>query len=74
MGDVNPDKFQSIVTERSKGKTKPQSKTKLNSESVKLLGIWMDNHLNFKLPVSAIRKKAAEQLVHYNPVLLFFTC
>ena len=64
---VNPGKFQSIIIESSKGKINPQS-LKINdnfietSESVKLLGIEIDNHLNFQSHVSTICRKAAGQL------------
>ena len=64
---VNPGKFQSIIIESSKGKINLQS-LKINgnsietSENVKLLGIEIDNHLNFQLHVSTICKKAAGQL------------
>ena len=49
---VNPGKFQSIVIERSKGKINPHSLIINNnstetSENLKLLGIEIDNHLNF---------------------------
>ena len=64
---VNPGKFQSIIVESSKGKINLQS-LKLNgnsietSESVKLLGIKIDNHLNFQSHFYTICKKAAGQL------------
>ena len=61
---VNPGKFQSIIIESSKGKINPQSlKISGNSietsNSVKLLGVEIDAHLNFQLHVSTICKKAA---------------
>ena len=66
---VNPGKLQSITIESSKGKSKSNLQSlKINgnsietSESVKLLGIEIDNHLNFKSHVSTICKKAAAQL------------
>ena len=65
---INPGKFQSIKTESSKGEINLQSlKTHRNSivtsESLKLLGIQIDNHhLNFESQVSTIFKKAAGQL------------
>ena len=64
---VNPVKFQSIIIESSKGKINPQG-FKINgnsietSKSVKLLGIEIDDHLNFQLHVFTIWKKAAGQL------------
>ena len=64
---VNPGKFQSIITERRKGKINLQS-LKINnnsietSENVKLLGIDTEKHLNFELHVSTICKKSASQL------------
>ena len=64
---VNPSKFQCIIIENSKGKIDPQS-LKINSsstetsKSVKLLGIEIDDHLNFQLHISTVWKNAAEQL------------
>ena len=64
---VNLCKLQSIIIERSNGKTNPQSLI-INSnyietsESMKLLGIEIDNHLQFESQVSTICKKAAGQL------------
>ena len=62
---VNPGKFQSIIIESSKGKINLQS-LKINSnsietsESVKLLEIDIDNHLNLESHVSTICKKAVK--------------
>ena len=56
---VNPGKFDSIIIESSKVKINPQS-LKINGNSietskrVKLLGIKIDDHLNFQLHVSTI--------------------
>ena len=53
---INPGKFQPIIMESSKGKINLQS-LKINensiktSESVKLLGIEIDNHLHFQLHI-----------------------
>ena len=64
---VNLCKLQSIIIERSNGKTNPQSLI-INSnyietsESMKLLGIEIDNHLQFESQVSTICKKAKGQL------------
>ena len=64
---INPGIFQSIIIESSKGKINLQS-LKINgnsiqtSESVRLLGIEIDNHLNFQSHVSTVCKKAAGQL------------
>ena len=77
---VNPGKFQSFVIEISKGKINPQS-LKINrnsietSESVKLLEIDIDNHLNLESHVSTICKKAVRQLnalSHLNSFLLCY--
>ena len=73
---VNPGKFQSIIIESSKGKIKPQS-LKINgnfietSESVKLLGIEIDNHLNFQSHVSTICRRAAGQLNAFSRLKSF---
>ena len=73
---VNPGKFQSIIVESNKGKINPQS-LKINSnfietsESVKLLGIEIDNQLNFQSHVSTICRRAAGQL-HALPRLKSF--
>ena len=64
---VNLCKLQSIIIERSNAKTNPQSLI-INSnyietsESMKLLGTEIDNHLRFESQVSTICKKAAGQL------------
>ena len=56
---VNPGKFDSIIIESSKVKINPQS-LKINGNSietskrVKLLGIKIDDNLNFQLHVSTI--------------------
>ena len=54
------------MIESSKGKINPQglkiSSNSVEIESVKLLGIEIDNHLNFQSHVSTICKKAAGQL------------
>ena len=60
---INPGKFHSIIIESSTGKINLQS-LKINrnietSESMKLLGIEIDNHLHFQSHVSTICKKAA---------------
>lgn len=63
---LNPNKFPSNI-ESSKGKVKPRS-MKINrdsvetSNSVKLLDIEIDSHLNFQWYVSTIWKKDAGQL------------
>ena len=64
---VNLCKLQSIIIERSNAKTNPQSLI-INSnyietsESMELLGIEINNHLQFESQVSTICKKAAGQL------------
>ena len=64
---VNPGKLQSIRIESSEGKFNLQS-LKINGNSietskcVKLLGIEIDDRLNFQLHICAICKKAAGQL------------
>ena len=77
---VNPGKFQSIIIESSKGKINLQS-LKINSnsietsESVKLLEIDIDNHLNLESHVSTICKKAVRELnalSHLNSFLLCY--
>ena len=63
----NPGKFQSVIIESSKDKINRQS-LKINgnsietSESVKVLGIEIDDHLNFNLHVSTVCKKTGGQL------------
>ena len=64
---VNPEKFQAIIIKKNKGTmdTYPLkiSNREINSEnSVKLLGIEIDNKLNFDNHVSSLCKKAASQL------------
>ena len=61
---VNSEKFQSIIIESSKVRINLQSlKINYNStETSKLLGIEIGNHLNFQLHVSTICKKPAGQL------------
>ena len=73
---VNPDKFQSIIIGSSRGRINPQS-LKINgnsietSGSVKLLGIEIDNHLNFQSNVSTICKKATGQLNAFSRLKSF---
>ena len=65
---VNPDKFQSIITNRL-GKLRNSNELlivnhKIDSESsVTLLGIEIDNRLNFEKHVRAICRKADRQLM-----------
>ena len=65
---ANPGKFQSIIMERSKDKISPQISI-INrhstefSKSVELLGIEINNHLNFELHAFAICKKAADLFI-----------
>ena len=64
---VNSGIFQSIKIEKSKGKINPHSliingNSIESPEDLKLLGIEIENHLNFESHVSAICKKAVGQL------------
>ena len=64
---VNPEKFQSIIINRI-GKIKDSyklliDKHKIDSEnSVTLLGIEIDNKLNFEKHITALCQKAGRQL------------
>ena len=64
---INPDKFQAIVVKRN-NKMKDSYSLNLNQEvinsenSVKLLGIEIDNKLSFEKHISTLVKKASNQL------------
>ena len=64
---VNPDKFQSIVIQKSNQTNKSKQFLIGNdvvevTSSVKLLGIHIDDQLNFNLHISNICKSASKQL------------
>ena len=64
---VNPDKFKSIIIQTSNQTTKLKQfligKDVVEvSSSVKLLGIHIDDQLNFNLHISSICKSASKQL------------
>ena len=64
---ANPDKFQAIIIDRFRSDYGDE-KININKESikivssVKLLGVQIDNQLNFNLHISSICKSAANQL------------
>ena len=64
---VNPDKFQAIAVKRN-NKIKDSYSLNLNQEvmnsenSVKLLGVEIDNKLSFEKHISTLVKKASNQL------------
>ena len=60
---VNPDNFQAIVIDKMKNSYRLNfSQNEINSvESVTLLGIEIDNQLNFDSQVSSLCKKATGQ-------------
>ena len=76
---VNPEKFQAIILDKQKHDypnetIKFDSKTVETVPSVKLLGIQLDDKLNFSLHVSNICKSAANQLstlIRLNNFLCF---
>ena len=64
---VNPDKFQSIIIQKSNQTNKSKQFLIGNdvvevTSSVKLLGIHIDDQLNFNLHISNICKSASKQL------------
>ena len=64
---VNPDKFQAIVLNKKRSdltNTNFQVDNQVikSVSSVELLGIQIDDKLNFNLDISKIRKSAANQL------------
>ena len=63
---ANPDKFQSMATSSKKDLIKSLLNTNgvelIIESSVKLLGIEIDNKLNFEKQISSICKKASNQL------------
>ena len=64
---VNPDKFQAIVLDKPKRDHTNERITFDNQQtkvmwSVKLLGVRLDDKLNFNLHISNIRRSAANQL------------
>ena len=64
---VNPDKFQAIILNKRKRDYTDESITVDNQQikvvsSVKLLGLQLDDKLNFNLHISNICKSAANQL------------
>ena len=66
---VNPDKFKSIILTKNKSDDIPTGfsiGTDIVSieKSVKLLGIHLDNRLNFNLHINTICKSASKQLTH----------
>ena len=63
----NPDKFQSVIIQKSKQTTTPTQFLLGNdvvevASSVKLLGIQINDQLNFNLHISNICKSASKQL------------
>ena len=76
---VNPEKFQAIILDKQKhdysNETfKFDNKTVENVSSLRLLGIQLDDKLNFSLHVSNICKSAANQLsalIRLNNFLCF---
>ena len=64
---INPDKFQAIVTKRN-NKMKDSYSLNINQEvinsenSVKLLGVEIDNKLSFEKHISTLVKKSSNQL------------
>ena len=64
---VNPDKFKAFVIDKNR-ENYTNEKIQISNEdiqivpSVKLLGITIDNHLNFNEHISGICKSAANQL------------
>ena len=73
---VNPDKFQAIVVKRN-NKMKDSYSLNINQEvinsenCVKLLGVKIDNKLSFKKHISALVKKASNQLNAINRIQKF---
>ena len=66
---VNPDKFKSVILTKNKSDDVPTGLsigTDIVSieKSVKLLGIHLDNRLNFNLHINTICKSASKQLTH----------
>ena len=64
---VNPDKFKSIILTKNKSDDIPTGfsiGTDIVSieKSVKLLGIFLDSHLNFNLHINTICKSASNKL------------
>ena len=76
---VNPEKFQAIILDKQKHDysnetIKFDNKTVETVSSVRLLGIQLDDKLNFSLNVSNICKSAANQLsalIRLNNFLCF---
>ena len=66
---VNPDKFQAIILDKRKRDHTDERITVHNQQikvvlSVKLLGLQLDDKLNFNLDISNICKSAANHLMH----------
>ena len=76
---VNPEKFQAIILDKQKhdcsnGTIKFDNKTIETVSSVRLLGVQLDDKLNFSLHVSNICKSPANQLsalIRLNNFLCF---
>ena len=61
--EANPSKFQVLISEEKEATTIQIDNCSINSEPhVKLLGVYLDNQLNFHQHITELTKKAGRQL------------